>query len=222
MFSPHGNTWLREDAENQPWLTWRIPIGSRPGQEVVWKDVVILDSNNEFFAVQNLDQESLSSGPNRTKLKNAIQSVATITDTDIDGVPDGWELNYFSMVTAANAADPVGEGALPLLLAYAFSQPPGGYDPARNPQLSFETVGGDVFVQLQYRRRLGGESERLEYRVEISDDSMSWRGAGAELVEVSAENPWDGSGTEVVTLRSADPLGAASFRFARVAVEVPL
>ena len=220
MFNPHPSSWMREDAENQPWLTWRVPIASRPAQDVRWKDVMILDENNEFVAVQNLDQESLNSGANRTKLKQAIQSAATITDTDIDDLPDSWELNHLGGIGSGQDTPVPGSG-LPALLAYAFSQPPGDYDSERNPKITFHENGAGVFPQVEYRRRLGGEGERLEYRVEISDDGSSWRGAGGELAEVSATNPWDGSGTEIVTLRSQSIIGN-SFRFARIVVEVPL
>jgi hypothetical protein len=188
---------------------------------VRWKDVSILDANNEFVAVQNLDQESLSSGPNRTRLKNAIQAAATITDTDIDGIPDRWEFDHFGNISSGPNTPVPGSG-LPALVAYAFSQPPGAYDPARNPKITFHTTGGDIYPQLEFRRRLGGESERLEYRVEISDDGQTWRDAGADLTETSAVNPWDGTGTEIVKLRARSPLPKASFRFARVAVDVPL
>ena len=222
MYTGRASTWLREDPNNRPWRDWRVPIASRPAQQVEWRDVIILDSNNEFFAVQNLSNESLDNGANRTKLKNAILAAATITDTDIDGLPDRWEFDTFGDISKG-ANTRTDAGGLPALLAYAFSQSPGDFLASRNPAVRvFRDVADDPYLQLEFRRRLAGEDERLEYRVEVSDDGETWREAIVEFTEVDTLNPWDGTGTEIVTLRSADPIPSALFRFARVAVEVPL
>lgn len=220
MFTGRTSSWLREDADNRPWRTWRVPVVSRPGQEVRWRDVIILDENNEFVAVQNLTEETLSSGPNRDKLKSVLFAAATITDTDIDGIPDRWEFRQFGGIeTGAGTRLSTGQTAL---LAYAMSQPPSDYRSERDVRVALVEDGGGRFLQLRFRRRLGGEGRRLLYEPQVSNDGVEW--SGGELIwnEESAVNPWDGSGTEVVTVRTPAPAGAGAVLLARLRVESPL
>lgn len=219
MYTGRKSTWLREDENNRPWQTWRVPVSSRPAQEVRWRDVVILDENNEFYAVQNLTEETLSSGPNRDKLVSVLMAAATITDTDIDGIPDRWEFsNLGGIDSGANTVLKTGQ---PALVAYAFSQSPVDYRRDRNVLVSVITEGTDRFLEMQYRRRLGGEGQRLIYEPQISTDAENWTSPPDRWQEVSAENPWDGSGTEIVTVRAAAN-EETKVLYGRVRVESPL
>jgi hypothetical protein len=220
MFRSRKLSWLRENQTFQPWKTWHVPIASRTRQQVVYRDAIILDGNGEFFAVQNLSDESLSSGGNRIKFANTLLSAATITDTDIDGLPDRWEFDHFGSIEA-NAETAVA-GGTSALIAYAFSQDPMRYTPSQAPVVSLARQGDLHFLQLRYRRRLGGEGERIQYTPELSTDGIRWTAEPSDWEEVGRENPWDGSGTEVVTLRLLRSIEGTNTILARLRVESPL
>ena len=222
MYVRRKATWLREDASNRPWLDWRVPVASRPAQEVRWRDVIILDENNEFVAVQNLSNEPLDNGPGRTLLKNVIRSTATINDTDIDGLPDRWEFQHFAGVLTA--PDELTDSGLPALLAYAFGNDPLRFEPSLRPRVRMVESGGERYLELVFRRLLGGEGERLQYAVEtFSDDGGVWRTSPpSQWLEVGSVEPWDGTATEIVTLRAIDPITSARRQLARIRVTSPL
>lgn len=222
MYTPRTLTWLREDADNRPWIEWSVPIASRPAQEVRWRDVIILDQNNEFVAVQNLDDSPLTFGDGRTLLTNVIRQAATINDTDIDGLPDQWEFDQFGDI-ATDGEDTTDSG-LPALLAYAFSASTESFSIGSAVSFGIFEDAGDRYFELNFRRRLGGEGERLDYLVEVSSDGGSnWAAPSTPWQEASATNLWDGTGTEMVTMRSTEPIAAGNDSLlARVRIEVPL
>ena len=69
MYDGKSLSWVRETAAIRPWQSWRVPLSSRPAQEIRWRDVIILDENNVFFAVQNLTDTPITVPANRTRLK---------------------------------------------------------------------------------------------------------------------------------------------------------
>lgn len=205
MFRNRHLSWLREDRIHQPWRDWRIPVASRPAQRIQWRDVVVIDQNNEFVAVQNLTSESLNNPANRSRLTNVIRAAATINDTDIDGLPDAWEQNAIgSIAAAANTALPSGA---PALVAYALGLGTDRPTPLRYPKTTFVQFQGSRHLAVTFRRRLGLESQRLVYQPEKSTDGgRTWSSAAGAWVEHTTTEPYDGSGTEILTLRSAQPV----------------
>jgi hypothetical protein len=219
IYTGRKSSWLREDAANRPWQTWRVPVSSRPAQEVQWRDAVILDENNEFYAVQNLTEETLSNGDDRAKLKSILLAAATITDTDIDGIPDRWEFqNLGGVDNGATARLSTGQTAL---VAYATSQSPIDFRRERNVLVSVIKEGNQRYLEMEYRRRLGGEGKRLVYQPQLSTDGEPWTSDSESWSEISAINPWDGSGTEIVRVRTPAP-ESASMMLGRIKVESPL
>ncbi|MCB1098617.1 MAG: hypothetical protein KDN22_23800 [Verrucomicrobiae bacterium] len=218
MYTGRKSSWLREDEANRPWQTWRVPVSSRPAQEVQWRDVVILDENNEFYAVQNLTEETLSNGANRDKLKSILLAAATISDTDIDGIPDRWEFQHLGGINNG-AATRLSTGQT-ALVAYATSQPPSDFRPERNVLVSVVTQADGRFLEMQFRRRLGGEGQRLIYQPQLSTDGETWSSDPDNWSEISATNPWDGSGTEIVRIRTTAP-ESTPLLLGRIKVESP-
>jgi len=207
MFRNRNLSWLREDRENRPWRDWRIPIASRPTQRIQWRDVVVVDQNNEFVAVQNLTFESLNNPANRTRLTNVIRAAATINDTDIDGLPDAWEQSTIGSIDAA-ADTPLPSGN-PALLAYALSLGTDHPQPHLAPATGFVEIGDETHQTVTFRRRLGLEAERLVYQPERSTDGgRTWSTSAGDWVEHETREPYDGTGTEIVTLRSTAPVSA--------------
>jgi hypothetical protein len=205
MYTGRQLSWVRENAQFRPWQTWRVPVASRPAQQIVWRDLVILDENNEFYAVQSLTDESLTVPANRQALTNVLKAAASITDVDIDGLPDKWEIaTYGSIEAEPDQLTPQGQ---PNLLAYAFGYPTTGSAELLDPKFEIVIADGKPCLQWRFRRRLGlAGRDLIEYRPERAADLRAWDDAG--WTEASRFNPWDGSGTEIVELRS--PIGAGS------------
>lgn len=195
MFRDRHLSWLREDAANQPWRDWRVPIASRHDQRIQWRDVIVVDQNNEFVAVQNLTFESLNNSANRTRLTNVIRAAATINDTDIDGLPDAWEQATVGSIAAS--ASTVLPSGTPALVAYALG--------LGSPAAGAVEIAGENHHTITFRRRLGLESERLVYEPEFSTDGARTWNSTTGWVEHQTTNPFDGTGTEIVTIRSTHP-----------------
>jgi hypothetical protein len=213
-------TWVREDAGNRPTTDWRVPVPSRPQQEVQYRDAIILDENNEFAAVQNLTDLPLTIAANRAAFTALLQQVAASDDGDADGLPDGWEADVFGDLAAGpDTACPSGA---PALLAYAFGQ-----DPQRLTagDAAVQSVGvapgpGGFHLALTFRARLGLAGGELAYAPAVSSDGQSWSADPAGWVEVGRTDPYDGTGCELVTVRTAEPVpaGGGAVRLARVEV----
>ncbi|MFN0125313.1 MAG: hypothetical protein ACKV19_01345 [Verrucomicrobiales bacterium] len=215
MYTGRQLSWLRENAQFRPWQTWRVPVASRPTQRVVWRDLVILDENNEFYAVQSLTAESLTIAANRLALTNVLKAAASVTDVDVDGLPDKWEIaTYGSIEAEPNQLAPNGQ---PNLLAYALGYPTTGAPESLDPKLEIVIADSKPCLQWRFRRRLGLVGrELIEYRPERTADFLTWDNTG--WTEVSRFNPWDGTGTEIVELRSPIGVGSPDFGFSRLRV----
>ena len=55
---------------------------------LVVRDVFILDSRNQVYAVFNLTQHDLADPQNREQIKSLFLDAARIVDTDHDGLPE--------------------------------------------------------------------------------------------------------------------------------------
>ncbi len=218
MYDGKSLSWMRETATIRPWQTWRIPIASRPAQEIRWRDVVILDENNAFYAVQNLTESPITDSTNRTRLRNTLRAAATIVDSDGDGMNDRWEFSELGSITPGHMT-PTASG-LPALLAYSFALPRGHFNAAMMPATSIQSHAGMNYLQLTYRRRLGGEGERLGYFPQVSNNFTTWRHQLSDWTETSRSIPYDGSGTEIVTVRRTSPISSGQ-EFVRLQVGEP-
>jgi len=211
MFEGKSLSWVRENATHRPWQSWRVPVSSRPGQEIRWRDLVIVDENNRFVAVQNFTETPITNPTNYNRLRNTLVAAASIADSDIDGIPDRWELDQTAAagtpgnLAALGTLTPAASGT-PGLLAYAFSMPLAENRISHLPVVSTAMLGSQTFLQMQYRRRLGLEGERLGYLPERSATGAGWTHLAADWTETAVVNPFDGSGTEIVTLRRSAPI----------------
>ncbi len=211
MFTGKKLSWMRETATFRPWQNWRVPISSRPGQEIRWRDIVILDENNKFIAVQNLTDNPITDPANYTRLRNTLIAASSIADSDVDGIPDRWELDQTAGPSTPGSLIPIGTqiptpSGVAGLLAYAFSMPLTENGSAFLPSVSLARVEGQDHLQLQYRRRLGLEGERLGYLPECSGNGESWSHAPADWIQTGVTTPFDGSGTEIITVRRTSPV----------------
>ena len=206
MFDGKSSSWMRETAAVRPWQTWRVPIASRPAQEIRWRDVVILDENNAFYAVQNLVDTPITDSANRTRLKNTLRAAATIVDSDSDGMNDRWEFPELGSIALDHASQT--ESGHPALVAYAFALPKGQFNGSLEPKTGIRRVNGQNFLELQFRRRLGLEGTRLGYLPQVSPDLATWKHTASDWTETNRTNPFDGSGTEIVTVRRTAPMSA--------------
>jgi hypothetical protein len=226
MFSARRAAWVREAAGNEPYLTWTLPLASRPA--VQWRDVVILNFKGEYAAVQNLSSTPLSStasAANNVALRNAMIAQAGAGDLDGDGLPTFWETEFLNTQSLGALADP-GKVGRPLLLSYAQGLSP--TQQQAGPVLEMTTLGGVRRLEMTYRRLTGLRGynngtttlSALEYLPEIySSATGMYQSAG--WTAVSDTDPYDGTGTRLVRLRSSFPAsgaGAPSSQFARLRV----
>jgi hypothetical protein len=227
MYSGKPTVWLRENSTFRPWSTWSVPIPARAGSafRVEWRDLVILNEKNEFLAVQNLTDESLTVAANKTALKNFLRNAAAAIDTDADGLPDKWEQRHAQVTNPASldsvAAAPLGitPGGIKNLMAYAFAEDPASSAQTMMPVPRMTRIGGSNYLELRFRRLLGQQgAQALTYTPQLSEDGITWTDAGWAPSTVS--NPWDGTGTEIVTIRTTAPVGSIRSRMTRVKVEV--
>jgi hypothetical protein len=213
-------TWVREDAGNRPTIDWRVPVPSRPQQQVEYRDAIILDEHNEFAAVQNLTDLPLTVAANRAAFTALLQQAAAAEDGDADGLPDGWEADVFGDLAAGS--DTACPSGAPALLAYAFGQDPRQLTEADAPLRAVEVVPGPggVHLAFTFRARLGLVGGQLAYAPALSADGQTWSANPGGWVELGRTDPYDGSGCELVTLRSAEPVpaGGGAVRLARVEV----
>ena len=223
MFSGKKLSWMRETTTFRPWQTWRVPITSRPGQEIRWRDIVIVDENNKFIAVQNLTENPITDPANYTRLRNTLIAAATTADSDVDGIPDRWELDQTAGPSTPGSLNPIGTltptpSGVAGLLAYAFSMSLPENRSALLPSVSLARVNGQDHLQLQYRRRLGLEGERLGYLPERTGTGTAWRYTPADWIQTGSTNPLDGSGTEVITVRRTSPVVPGGMEMVRLRI----
>jgi hypothetical protein len=130
----------------------------------------------------------------------------------------GWRNYHF---TPAEIADPLASGfdadldldGIVTLLEFALGLDPKAADPSGLPAASSVPDGGSDYLALTFRRwkkPLG-----LTYRVEVSDDLMTWIETAVQIGP-AIDN---GDGTETVTIRDALPIDSnAPKRFIRLSV----
>ncbi len=216
------------DPGNEPYTSWIIPTkidgegNVIEGNSIQQRDLLIVDQNNRFLAFQNLLKKGLDNASNREIFKNFILETtrSAVSDSDIDGIPDPWELDFVENIDVFSTD--ITESNQPLLLSYAFSGDPKRYLPSAQPRMEIMEIGKDNFPSITYRRRLGGEGQRLKYIPEMSSDGVTWNAEG--FLDVDVTDPYDGTGTEFVTVRRDAAVatdGSPPAQFFRVRVELP-
>jgi hypothetical protein len=227
MYSGRKSPWVDETPTDQPYLTWKLPVAGHT--DVEWRDAVILGPTGDFVAVQSLTDESLTIAANATRMRNALAGAGSLPDTDLDGLPDAWELSQLGTVAYGRGgnSDPLGSGR-PLLLSYAQGLPP-RFIPGQDPIVTQVMVDGRSYFQMEFRRRLGLEGygsaaipARLLYEPEVwSATTRAW--SSATWVPVSDTDPWDGTGTRRVIMRNSVPTtgaGAPVHQFVRLKISL--
>ncbi len=190
--------WLQETTAQQPWRDWRVgPAGTG---SVAWRDVIILDDEGKFCAVQNLSDDALNDPTNFSRLKNNLRNAATHKDVDSDGLPDAWERANLGGINVSPMA--LGSAGRPHLQSYAFGLTPSQSSTSMEPQISLKMINGARTFEMVFRRRLGlSGTELLNYAPEMSSGlNGGWTSTGWTMT--GRENPFDGTGTEVLTVRA--------------------
>ena len=109
-------------------------------------------------------------------------------------------------------ADPDGDG-LVNLAEYALGSDPKLADTSLRPAAGLQTINGQTFLTLTFRRLL--LAEEVAYIVEISEDLVHWRTA-AQLVGNPVLNI---DGTQTVTYRDDIPVSSTGYSFLRLSVQ---
>src|SRR5688572_11153396 len=92
--------WLQDTLNDSVWTSWGV----------TWRDVRILDSRNQLFAVYNLTTRDLALVANRNALKQLLLQAAAFVDTDLDQLDDHWELLHFGNLSANPLGDADSDG----------------------------------------------------------------------------------------------------------------
>ncbi len=105
-------------------------------------------------------------------------------DSDGDGMPDDWEiahgLNPYDPSDALIDTD--GDG-MPNLVEYAVgTDPRNSTDAAEGIQVSLARMGGDNYIEIQFRERI--TPVRIQYIPEVSGDRFNWFSDSAHLEQI--------------------------------------
>lgn len=151
---------------------------------------------------------------------NAIASITPGEDSDLDGIPDYFEILFSGTATGLNASDdPDGDGNTQLV-EYAFGLNPSVPDGSAIAPIGItppDPMTGDRFFTLTYLRPQSG-TLHLSYTTRISFDLKDpWITAPSEVLDVVVE-PMDG-GLEEVSVRFLPPVGSSELLFMRVRIE---
>lgn len=195
--------WLQDTATDNVWTRWQVG----------YRDLRVLDSQNQLLAVYNLTEHNLSDPSNRAALTQLLLDAARRQDSDHDGLPDDWETRFFGNLAAGPADDPDGDG-WDNLLEFAFGTDP--KTPTAASSLGPNAVRTRQSSQLtiSFHRRLGS---LITYTVETSNDLSQWNPAVPEAISILApRNLFDGTGTAEVVCFPSRAAFAAGPQFVRV------
>ena len=198
------------------------------------EEIILLDADGMVvasFIYRDLAPWPTEPDNNGTSLVPIAPSAGNSSDgsqwrasTAVGGSPGAVDLEnglFAAWMAARGETDPlaVKEGeALNNLLTYGF-----GVDLARTfgeaiPIVGTTESGGQTYLTLSHRRRLGDPS--LRYEVELSRDLATWADAAGDIVELAPPTAV-GDGTELVQWRTVAPVSSEEFCALRVRVTVP-
>ena len=144
-------------------------------------------------------------------------SVAAGTDSNGNGIPDSYEMQYTGSRTGMDAmANPSHDGVTNLM-KFALGLNPGLPDGVDLTTLSVVTSDGVGHLTLEYLRPKEG-TLLLNYLVEVSTDLVagSWSSAPEVVQQISAVD--QGGGLELVTMQALAPMNSQSRMFMRLRV----
>ena len=195
--------WLQDTTENSVWNQW----------EIAYRDVVIVDSQNRFFAVFNLTVNDLFYPENQQALKQLFLAAAKVVDSDGDRLPDDWENRHFGNLAADPGSDADGDGR-DNFREFAFGTNPSDGKSLLTALPSLTVEGQRTVLSLTFRRQAGSY---LDYVVEASTDLAHWSKSTADVVvKKPPRNLFDGTGTSEVTYALTKPVSAGQMGFIRV------
>jgi hypothetical protein len=144
------------------------------------------------------------------------------TDSDRDGIPDGWMLQWFGHATGQStdsslALEDADQDGLANLIEYAVGTLPKSPVMAQNGILvTTESHGGDTFLIMTFKRRQ--TTTALEYVPEVSGDKLTWYADATHVQEISTL-PVDDQ-FDLVTVRDLIPTVATAPRYFRIRARV--
>jgi hypothetical protein len=195
--------WLQDTSQATVWTNWNV----------VYRDFRILNSQNQLYAVFNLTDHDLSVATNRDTLKQLLLQAAQSVDSNRDGLPDDWQLQYFGSLSSGPQADPDGDG-FNNFTEFAFGTNPTNSASALPLQATVLTSGSNQVLTLRFRRRAGS---MLNYIVESSADLKQWMANPPNLGLVQGPRMlFDGTGTAEVAYSLTWPAGSQPMTFLRV------
>ena len=189
-----GNNHLVTGTRSLPWVQDTIDADLWNSWDVTWRDVRIVNSQQELAGVYNLTSNNLGSPNNRASLKNMLLEKAVVQDLDEDGLRDDWEALHLQELATTSGADddPDGDG-YSNFVEYAF-----GSDPrlaTSVPETFAWTTrdeNGDAWRGLVVKRRAGST---VDYDCQRSQDLATWLPAGSQVQWVGLDRVFDGTGT---------------------------
>jgi hypothetical protein len=201
--------WLQDTAQAAVWTNWNV----------LYRDFRILDSQNRLYAIYNLTQHDLAVAANRDTLKQLLLQAAQTVDSNRDGLPDDWQLQYFGSLSSGPQADPDGDG-LDNFAEYAFGTNPA--DPRSLPTIRarLSGTGPQRSFTFTFRRRAGSA---LDYVIETSPDLKQWSTNDITLRLLQGpRNLFDGTGTSEVTYSLSSPSPTSLSGFLKVRASSPV
>ena len=147
----------------------------------------------------------------------ATVNIGAAQDTNGNGIPDSFEIQYTGSVTGMNAlGDPSGDGVVNLL-KYALARDPSKPDGGNLTPESLTVSGTGKYLTLQYLRPKQGPL-LLNYIVEVSYNLSggSWSSSSSDVQQVSVVD--QGGGVELVTTQAVLPTSSKNRIFIRLRV----
>lgn len=187
--------WLQDTQGQNVWEEWAV----------IWRDVVILDTQNNVRGIYNLTEHDLGIPANRAALKKMLLDAAALTDADGDGLADDWETAHFGSLLAYPTDDADGD-TKDSFSEFAFATNP--KDPKSNAAARSRIVtrNGKTFFEATFRQRAGWF---VDYVPEASPDLIHWTPQlEDQLILTPPKNLFDGTGAMEVTYSL--PLSGAS------------
>ncbi len=155
-----------------------------------------------------------------TSVSGSLMVSSSETDTDLDGMPDSWEISHALNHLVADASADEDQDGLSNFLEYALGGNPQVADLGSSPVIGKAMgVAGD-FLTITFNRR---QNTDLIYRVWESAGLVAWNEVpiSQRLVGLPQDR---GDGTETITVRSGFQMngpGSSPAGFMKVEVEKP-
>lgn len=196
-----------------PWLQDTAQVHAQSSWQAEYRDVRILDWQNEVQAVFNLTVHDLAAATNRAALKTLFLEIAKSSDTDQDGLPDSWEIHYFGNLSHGPDEDPDFDG-YNNRTEFAFGTDPRDPKSFAPMKASLSRQASAAPVVYSFRRRAGSI---MSYFLETSvRPNGGWSVDPAVLTVQPARNLYDGTGTEEVVCWPTEAALKGPVQFMRV------